>query len=346
MIRVPCRLVVALLAFAAAGACGAPPATHHLFRGDTMGTTFSVTIVVDALNDASLEQVDTRIRRTLDGVEVKMSTYIVDSELSRFNRTTSPDPFPVSMETIDVLRQAREVSELTGGAFDVTVAPLVGAWGFGPFPADSILPSDADLSRLRLAVGYEKLQIDIARSTISKTYPGLQIDVSAIAKGYGVDRVAEVLNDAGIEAYLIEVGGEVRTRGRNSEERLWRVGIERPSSDAPGLQRVIELEDAALATSGDYRNFIEYDGRRISHTIDPRSGRPVAHGLASVSVIDSQCAWADAVATALEVMGPDEAFALASNRKWAAFLIIRQDDGTYRELATPAFEVLAGVAAL
>ncbi len=306
-----------------------------------MGTTFAVTVVGDALDDLSRDPVRASIQRTLDEVEAKMSTYIADSELSRFNRSTSRDPFPISTETLVVLQQAHEVSELTGGAFDVTVAPLVDAWGFGPSaidPVDAAFPSQRDLGRLLSAVGYTKLQIDAERSTITKTHPGLQVDVSAIAKGYAVDRVFDGLRDAGFESFLIEVGGEVRTRGRNPEGKRWRVGIERPSPDAPGLQRVIELEDAALATSGDYRNFVTDGDRRLSHTIDPRSGRPVEHGLASVSVIDSECVRADAIATALGVMGPDEAYALAESRKWAVLLVVREDDGIYRELATPMFD--------
>ena len=349
MSRVPQRLAtlgIGLAALVAAGACLSPSPTQQVFRGDTMGTTFSVTVVaVDAA--AAVEQVGALIQNRLDDVEAKMSTYVADSEVSRFNRAASTDPFPISTEMLAVLQHAREVSELTGGAFDVTVAPLVNAWGFGPSPVEPVmdaLPSEHDLNRLLSAVGYRKLRLDAANSTIRKTHPDLQVDVSAIAKGYAVDRVAEGLDDAGVESYLIEVGGELRTRGRNPEGRRWRVGIERPSSDLPGLQRVVELEDTALATSGDYRNFIEIemDGgeRRLSHTIDPRNGRPVEHGVASVSVISSLCARADALATALGVMGPDEAYALATTQEWAALLVVREDDGTYRELATPAFEAM------
>ena len=349
MRRVPQRLAtlgIGLAVLAAAGACLSPSTTHQVLRGATMGTTFSVTVVV-ADDTAVVEHVGALIQNRLDEVEAKMSTYVADSELSRFNRTASSDPFPISTETLTVLQHAHEISELTGGAFDVTVAPLVNAWGFGPSPSEAVmdtLPSEDDLNRLRSAVGYRKLRIDAAHSTIRKTHPDLEIDVSAIAKGYAVDRVAEGLDDAGVMSYLIEIGGEVRTRGRNPDGRMWQVGIERPSPDVPGLLRVVELEDAALATSGDYRNFIEIEidggNRRLSHTIDPRSGRPVEHGLASVSIIDSQCARADALATALGVMGPDEAFALAMTQEWAALLVVREDDGAYRELATPAFAAL------
>ena len=338
------RVTLAVVASAGASACTAPPAIHYTFRGATMGTTYAVTVVGAVLveDDSSLKRLGTQIQGTLDGIESKMSTYLPDSEISRFNRATTDDPFPVSAETLAVLQGAREVSELTNGAFDVTVAPLVDAWGFGPSRDDGGLPSDEDLDQLMPAVGYRQLRIDPARFTISKTHPDLRVDLSAIAKGHAVDRVAEGLDDARILAYLIEVGGEVRARGLNPDGRAWRVGIERPAPDAPALQRVVELDDASLATSGDYRNFIDVAGRRVSHTIDPQTGRPIEHRLASVSVIDATCARADALATALGVMGPDEAFALASRRDWAALLIVRETDGTYRELATPAFEALAG----
>lgn len=337
------RLTLAVVAIAGAGACVEPAVIHHTFRGYTMGTTFAVTVVGADLveGDARVARLESQIQSTLDDIEAKMSTFIADSEISRFNRSTTDGPFPVSAETLAVLGVAREISELTKGAFDVTVAPLVNAWGFGPLGDDGPLPSEEHLDQLMPAVGYRHLRIDPSRSTISKLHPGLHVDLSAIAKGHAVDRVAEGLNETGIEAYLIEVGGEVRARGLNPDGRLWRIGIERPEPDSTGLQRVVDLQDVSLATSGDYRNFIEASGHRVSHTIDPRTGRPIEHGLASVSVIDEQCARADALATALGVMGPDEAFALASLWEWPALLVVREEDGTYHELATPAFEALA-----
>lgn len=332
------RLGFVLSALALPGACTAPASPQHVFHGTAMGTTYAVTVVGEAAEGAGRAAIGARIERTLDAVDAAMSTYLAGSELSRFNRSSSRDPFPVSRGTLVVLEQARAVSELTGGAFDVTVAPLVDAWGFGPDPARDSEPADALLERIRAAVGYELLHVDAVRSTISKAHPDLEVDVSASAKGYGVDRVAAVLDAAGIEAYLIEVGGEVRARGRRPDGRRWQVGIERPSLLTPGLQRVVELEDAALATSGDYRNFIEEDGRRRSHLIDPRSGRPVRHNLAAVSVIDRECMRADSLATALAVLGLDAGYELAVAHGWAVLLVERLGGDTYRERATPAFE--------
>ena len=187
------------------------------------------------------------------------------------------------------------------------------------------------------------LEMDDDTRRIRKSRPAVQSDLSALAKGYAVDRVAVLLDSGGdvIEGYLVEVGGEVRTRGRNEDGRPWRVGIERPVDGPPSIQRVLELTDAALATSGDYRNFFEHEGRRYSHTIDPRTGYPVDHGLASVSVVADSCVRADALATALEVLGPEEGFALAQEQGWAVFLITRQADGTLTEQTTPEFPALS-----
>ena len=270
-----------------------------------------------------------------------MSTYRPESEISRFNRARSTDPFPVSADTLAVLRHAREISELTGGAFDVTVGPLVDAWGFGPAGEPAAPPTEGDIERLRRQVGFRKLRIDHAASSIRKLVPGLSCDLSALAKGYAVDRVADRLHAEGIDSYLIEVGGEVRAGGLSPRGDAWRVGIEQPGPGPPAVQRLVRLRDRALATSGDYRNYYEVGGRRISHTIDPRSGRPIDHRLASVSVVAPLGVRADAIATALGVLGPDAGYELAAAQGWAALLIVRRGDGTLHERETPAFAALA-----
>ena len=178
-------------------------------------------------------------------------------------------------------------------------------------------------------------------STIRKLDPRLSCDLSALAKGFAVDRVADLLEAEGVVGYLVEIGGEIRTFGRSEHSRLWRVGIERPGPGTPAVHRLLVLDDLALATSGDYRNYYEVDGRQISHAIDPRTGHPVSHGLASVSVIAPTCVQADAIATALAVMGPEEGYALAVERGWAALLVGRHQDGTLYDRETPAFTELA-----
>ena len=307
-----------------------------------MGTTYTVRVVGPSTSPDPAVGDD--IQRTLDGVDTLMSTYDAASEVSRFNVAPTTEPFPMSPDTMAVLGRALAISVETGGAFDITVGPLVDAWGFGPGPRAAVLPTDAEIGRLLGRVGFAQVELDAERSTARKATPDLAIDLSAIAKGHGVDRVAGTLHRRGLDRYMIEVGGEVRTAGLNERGGVWRIGIERPDPAGGSIQRVVDLGDAALATSGDYRNFYEVEGQRLSHTIDPRTGRPVTHTLAAVSVIDPSCARADALATALEVLGPDEGYALATERGWAALFLVRDDAGGFTERATPAFVTLVATA--
>ncbi|MBN1441862.1 MAG: FAD:protein FMN transferase, partial [Planctomycetes bacterium] len=252
--------------------------------GTTMGTYFDLKIVLPAgggWDDLKMGDLAADIEECLKDVNAKMSTYIPDSELSRFNRHPDASPVKASPELLDVLLLAREISELSGGAFDITVGPIVNAYGFGPVARRDRLPADDELEALRDRVGFRKLVIDEAAGTIAKQRPDIYCDLSAIAKGYGVDRVADLLEERGIADYMVEIGGEVRARGRNQDGRPWRIGVQKPVDDPLGehlgVQRILELTGAAVATSGDYRNFVlDEGGRRISHSIDPRTGRPVA----------------------------------------------------------------------
>ena len=302
-----------------------------------MGTTYDVTVVTDALDDARLSTLGAAVAEALARVDATMSTWQPESELSRFNRVETTDPLVVSADMVTVFRHALAVSALTGGAFDITVGPLVDAWGFGPPGHPPAPPDEAALVRLRERVGWERLAVDAEASTIRKLSPGLSVDLSALAKGYGVDQVAELLDREGFDDYLVEVGGEVRAAGHAVRGDAWRVGIERPSAGPPAVHRTATLSGHALATSGDYRNTYVLDGQRVSHTIDPRTGRPVAHALASVSVIDPLCVRADAIATGLMVLGPDDGYALAVEQGWPALFIVRAPDGTFEERATSAW---------
>jgi thiamine biosynthesis lipoprotein len=333
-----------LLAFAGYRlACApAPPAAE--FRGETMGTFYSVKLAVEDLPAEARDAIQAAIQERLDRVNRLMSTYLPDSELSRFNRYAANEPFPVAPETLEVFRIAREVSELSGGAFDVTVGPLVAAWGFGPSERAAVPPTEEELARLRSRVGFERIEIDAAAGTLTKTRADVVCDLSAIAKGYAVDRVAAALRELGFADFLVEVGGEVRAQGHRPDGAVWRVAIEKPDSDPRGVFEVIALRDMALATSGDYRNYYEVGGRRISHTIDPRTGRPVEHSLASVSVLDSEAVRADALATALDVLGPEAGYSLAEREGLAAYFIVRREDGSFAAFATPAFERARGAA--
>ncbi|MXY23708.1 MAG: FAD:protein FMN transferase [Acidobacteria bacterium] len=309
----------------------------HRYRGDTMGTTYEVTVVADPQYNVRFPFLHAAIAMTLERIEAAMSTWRPESELSRFNLADTTDPFSVSPDTATVFQHALTVGALTGGAFDITVGPLVDAWGFGPPGHPPAAPSAADLTRLREQVGWERLAVDAEASTIRKLTPGASVDLSALAKGYAVDQVAELLDAEGFTNYLVEVGGEVRAAGRNARGEPWRVGIERPSAGPPTVYRTVELSGQALATSGDYRNTYVLDGQRVSHTIDPRTGQPVTHALASVSVIDPLCVRADALATGLMVLGPDDGFALATEQGWPALFLVRRPDGTLEELTTPTW---------
>ena len=241
-----------------------------------------------------------------------MSNWRQDSELSRFNRSAADVDFVASSATIEVFRIARHVSERSGGAFDVTVGPLVRAWGFGPGTDPTAAPDPpqaAELEAMRAFTGWDG--IEIADGVLRKRDARLECDLSAVAKGWGVDRVSGALAELGFADHLVELGGEVRASGTKPGDRPWRIAIERPDPASRDALEILDLRDVAIATSGDYRNYYERDGQRISHTIDPRRGRPVRHTLASVTVAHSSTAWADAWATALNVLGPEEGPALA-----------------------------------
>lgn len=324
-----------------------------LVLGPTMGTTFTVVVagrdaegeVVELPSDEAMAGLAEAIYAELEAVNDEMSTYRPESELSRFNRAGKGQAIAASAHLVEVMALAKAVSADSGGAFDVTVGPLVDAWGFGSKSDPSArrnLSAD-DLSVLDRLVGDEKLIVDVETQTIEKTVDELRVDLSAIAKGHGCDRVAAVLEAEGFRHYMVEVGGEVRARGRNHQDEPWRVGIERPTADAAGtraVQSILPVTDAGVATSGDYRNYWEEDGVRYSHTIDPRTGRPITHRLASVTVVHAQsAAAADAWATALNVLGPKEGLALATREGLAAYFLIRTAEG-FEAQSTPAYQEL------
>ena len=267
-----------------------------------------------------------------------MSTWDPESEISRFNRLPSTEPFPVTLEFADVVRQAEEVSRATGGAFDVTVAPLVSAWGFGArgVPGRPADPAIVDSARAR--VGYERLHVAPDGSSLRKDDPRLEIDLSAIAKGYGVDRAAEGLAAIGLASFAIEVGGEVRARGRKPDGSSWSVGIEAPDPESRSIYRSVELDDASIATSGDYRNWYDTDGARFAHIVDPRTGRPVPWIGFSVTVVHASATRADAWSTGISVLGPEAGLELADLEDLAVLFVLSDGRGGYRERASAAWE--------
>ncbi len=327
--------VVTLLAFVLWRPWEAPP--RHDFVGASMGTSYRVTVEAP-LSDEERSRVGSVIEERLGRVETLMSTYDPDSELSRFNRTRSTAPMEVSDEFLEVLEVALAVARRSGGAFDPTVAPLVEAWGFGPaagFGATASRPTDEELVRLRARVGYGLVAVDRAAGTVAKSHPAVALDLSGIAKGYGVGMVAEALRSLRLGQFLVDVGGELEAAGEPAGRSGWTIGIERPDPGVAGIWGTVELRDESVATSGDYRDYYEEEGVRYAHIIDPRDGRPISWQGTSVTVLHRSAALADAWATALSVLGPEEGFETAAREGLAALFLRRSGSGV-EALATPA----------
>lgn len=310
------------------------------FNGRTMGTTYSIKIVESELagNHAKKEELKNEIDAILVKVNNQMSTWQKDSEISQFNISKSTDWFPVSNDFVKVVEDAQKISRASNGAFDITVGRLVNLWGFGPSINEDEIPSDAELEKAKNLCGYEKISFRKENPAIKKDDGEIYIDLSSIAKGFGVDKVSEFLLDSGYNNYLVEIGGEVRSSGKNHLNENWKIGITAPDGSFD-IQKIISLKNVAVATSGDYRNYFEKDGIRYSHTIDPRTGKPITHNLASVTVVYDNCTMADGYATAIDVLGPEEGFELALKEKLPVFLIVKTDKG-FKEKMTPEFEEL------
>ena len=295
-----------------------PLETKVEITGSTMGGIPYKAVVVCDPNEDEAEALKAAVVDSLDRVNDLMSTYKPDSDVSRFNRSTSTDWFDVDAETATVVARAIEISQQTDGAFDITVGPAVNAWKFGPDKSEFKPPSDERIAQLQEIVGYQRVDAQNAPPSLKKSLAGVQIDLSAIAKGYAVDRVASSINALGYDRYMVEVGGEVITAGQRANGGPWIVGVEQPDETKGRmvLQKV-ELKDQAVATSGDYRNFYDYDGKRYSHTIDPKTCRPVEHELAVASVMAPDCMTADALATAAMVMDSAAAHQFATENNLA-----------------------------
>ena len=340
MSRVAALLTTAsLLAAAFASAEEPKPAAELVtLTGRTMGTAYSVKFLQPPALVA-VERARQEVGALLDRLERAMSTYREDSEVCRFSVYRGSDWFAVSADTARVVAESLRVSELTGGALDVTVDPLVRLWGFGPRRETGETPPEQAIVEARRKVDWRKLQARLDPPALRKTSPEISVDLSAIAKGYAADAVVSLIEKLGVTNSLVAVGGELKARGHGQRNRPWRAGIDKPLDDGRAIQRVIELKDKAVSTSGDYRNFFTDEGRRYSHAIDPRTGRPVTHHLASVTIVCETSARADALATGLMVLGPDAGYALAVKHDWACLFILRTESGFVEKL-TPAFEKL------
>lgn len=295
-----------------------------LLQGRTMGTTYSIKFVAPdkVIQKDNLYQ---QVNELLNDINLQMSTYIDDSELSQFNQMRSTQFIPASRPLFTVIEEAIRLGKLTGGKLDVTVGPLVNLWGFGPDKRPETIPQDELLSSTMQRVGIDKLFVQDQR--IAKARADLYVDLSTIAKGYAVDAVAELLLTKGISNFLVEIGGEMRVSGLKSNGNDWRVAIEKPVSTERAVEQILIPGNNAVATSGDYRNYYEFDGVRYSHIIDPTTGRPINHLLVSVTVITDKSMTADGLSTAIMVMGPEEGLAFAQQHNIAVYLVSKSDNG-------------------
>lgn len=339
MIRFAIRIFLAFFAigilFLASCSEEGQPVVH--LQGQTMGTTYNVKYLID---EAPVEGLQAEIDARLVEVNKMMSTYDPTSELSRFNQYRYTDNFEVSPDTLFVINEALRLANLSGGVLDVTVGPLVNLWGFGPTKRPEKVPSQGEIDEIRDYVGYQKLST--TPTGLKKSHPMLYVDLSTIAKGFGVDEVAEILEKRGIKNYLIEIGGEMRVKGERGDGSEWLIAIEKPVTTERAVQKVVSIGENAVATSGDYRNYYEEDGVRYSHLIDPTTGKPISHNLVSVTVVHPSSMTSDGLATASNVMGWEEAIAVAEQEQLAVFLIRRTEDG-FEEYASPEFDKLVTV---
>lgn len=298
--------------------------------GQTMGTTYQITYL-----DPEGRNFKSSVDSLLEVFNQSLSTYIPDSEISRFNREDSLvfelPYFP------QVLNASKELYQKTGGAFDPTVGPLVNVWGFGPGGPE--LKDSVDIQNLLSKVGFEKVQFNDTQ--VKKQVDGIYLDFSAIAKGQGVDVVAQFLGSRGLQNYLVEIGGELVASGVNDKGEIWKVGVNRPdeNSSSSDLYSIIALDNKAMATSGNYRNFYVRDSVKISHTIDPKTGFPVRHNLLSATVLGPDCMTADAIATAMMVLGLEKAIALDENlEEIEIFLIYSDEAGNYQSFVSESLK--------
>lgn len=315
------RLTWVLLISAFLQGCDTQPEISN-YTGPTMGTEYRVTVVDRDRIQVGPSLVRAKIESALERVNQSMSTYIPDSEISRFNRLAAGQAQTLSDDMWQVTSEALELGEFTNGAFDPTLGKAIRLWGFAEDGRISEQPSAETLMQIRDSVGYQKIELSERR--LAKQVNGLELNLSAIAKGYAVDLVAQELELLGLNHYLVNIGGELRAKGQNADNVTWRVGVEKPQL-LGGVKQVVMLKDQAIATSGDYRNYIVIDGQQFSHTIDSTTLKPIYHKLASVSVVSDKASTADALATALLAMGEERGVAFAHANNIAAYFIIRRD---------------------
>lgn len=309
------------------------------WRGTIFGSTYGVQFTADDWTTRKVETLQEEVESILKEIDASVSTWRADSSLSQFNALDTTNAFAADAVLIEMTRMSLVLSQQSGGAFDVTYAPMFSLWGFGE-KGEPRVPTDEQVRLIRSRCGWRNLEIT-GEGQLRKRIAGLQFNLNAIAPGYAAQRIADLLQQRGITNLFVDVGGEEVVRGGRTATRPWRLGIETPTRGAePGaaLSLVVELRDGALATSGDYRNYFQApDGRHYSHLFDPRIGGPVTSRVASVSVIHTNGAWADALATTLFVLGPDEGLSWLTNIPSAEACFLIRDGDAFVERVSPGF---------
>ncbi|QLG94273.1 FAD:protein FMN transferase [Pseudomonas yamanorum] len=331
------RHVVVLCLLAMLAGCGAGE-TLESFGGPTMGSTYSIKYVRTA-EVPGPDEVQRQVEGILAEVDRQMSTYRSDSDIERFNDLPANSCQPMPEPILHLIRTGEQLSQASDGAFDLTVEPLMNLWGFGPQAREIKVPDAAALTQVGLRVGHAHLHID--GQQLCKD-AAVEVDFNSIAAGYAVDRIAEQLTQLGIRSYLAEATGELKAVGQKPDGTAWRIALEEPRDDQQVAERVINVDGFGVSTSGDYRNYFQQDGRRYSHTLDARTGAPITHQLASVTVLQPSALMADGLSTLLLILGPEQGWAYAEKHQVAAFFVMREGTG-FVTRSNKAFEQLTAV---
>ena len=329
------KAVAAVLFFFIFAGCNLKKET--LITGKTMGTTYHIKVVSFFYKDT--EELKGKIENRLKDINKSMSTFSKESEITRFNTFDSEEKFAVSADFLQVMNIARKVYELSGGAWDGTVYPLVELWGFGAKEGKGDVPDKKDIEKILINVGFDKIEISESGYLVKRN-PSVGLDLASIAKGYGVDKIADVIRKEGIDNFLVEIGGEVYASGLRKDGGYWRVGINRPDKDAlfDEVYKTVMLKNKGLATSGDYRNYFEKEKAVYTHVLDPKTGYPVTNGVVSVSVIADNCTFADGLATAIMVMGHKKGLELADKiPSIECFIVVREKEGNLTDYGSKGF---------
>ena len=313
-------------------------AKETIISGQTMGTTYHIKVVT--ANSKKTSDLKEKIDKRLEDINKSMSTYRKDSEISRFNALKiTGQRFKVSRDFAQVIIESKKLYRLTGGAWDGSIFPLVNLWGFGISERKSRIPPKEEIARLLRDVGFNNIDLVDGRYLLKKK-AFISIDLASIAKGYAVDKVAELIKKEDIKNFLVEIGGEVYASGIRKDGQCWRIGVNRPRKEASydEIYKIVRLKDKAFATSGDYRNFFEVKGKRYSHILNPKTGYPVANGIVSISIIAGTCAFADGLATAVMVMGMEKGLGLVNGLDGAeCFIVVRDKNGSFKDFASSGF---------